>query len=166
MAQSAQLDRDKLALDQRRKASTAKMEENGKLLAKLLTDAKLTREELVEAKKMVALASANEAQAKEEFRISQATIIHLQSAFAEPIKEVKGASMQPQAPGGTCTLSVDEANNITDLQAEAAFRLNLVSRELKPVMAENERLRSELKASQQELHAIAFAAFLRENAEL
>ena len=33
-------------------------------------------------------------------------------------------------------------------------------------MAENERLRSELKESQQELHASAFAALLGENAEL
>ena len=106
------------------------MEETDKLLAKVRTDARLSKDELEEAKKTASLACANEAQAKEELRRSQATILQLQSDFAETIKEVKGASAQPLAPAGTCTLSVDEANDITDLHAEAAFRLNRVSGEL------------------------------------
>ena len=71
MGQIAQLARDKLTLEQQLKINTAKMEETDKLLLKVRTDAKLSKEELAVAKKTVALAGANEAQAKEELRVSR-----------------------------------------------------------------------------------------------
>ena len=93
-------------------------------MVKVGTDGKLSKEELAEAKKTVAVEGANEAQAKEDLPVSQLTIIRLHSAFAEKSKEVKGASTQPQAPGASWTLSVDEAIKLTDLHSETAFGLN------------------------------------------
>ena len=58
---------------------------------------------------------------------------------------MKGANNQTQAPGCNWKLTVDEANEITDIDEQAALRLTRVRGERRELVGENEHLSGELK---------------------